>query len=144
MAGIAVDAVVIGGRETGTVGGRGAPAVPAAGTVAADAQVARAVEILFGDAERRPEHRVTTGITHRGAAPAGGRFVFRFQVVVAGMAVVALVRRLEITNLVGLGAGHLDFIGYDVRRLCGRDGESNGYKSRKAKREQRAVCTHHC
>ena len=125
MAGIAIDAVVIGGRQTGTVGGRGAPAVPAAGAMAADAQIARTVEILFGDAERRPEHRVTPGVAHGGAAPASGRLVFRREVVVAGVAVVAPVRRLEIADFVGLGAGHLDFIGYDVRRLCSRGGESD-------------------
>jgi hypothetical protein len=83
MAGIAVDTVIIAGCQAGTVGRCGAAAIPALCAVAADTEVARAVKILLGDGQCGPEDRVTAGVAHRGAAPAGGGFGARVFEVVA-------------------------------------------------------------
>ena len=44
MAGVAIDAVVIAGGESGAIGWRGTATVPATGTMAADTQVTGAIE----------------------------------------------------------------------------------------------------
>ena len=49
MAGITVNAVFIACPETGSIGGSGTACYPAAGTVAADAEVAGAIKVLLGN-----------------------------------------------------------------------------------------------
>src|SRR3990172_6102255 len=82
-----------------------APAVPPAGAVAPDAEVPGPVEILLGNGKGGPEDRVAPRVRHHAAAPVEGRF---HGLVVAAVAVVALVRRLELPDLPLLGAGLLD------------------------------------
>ncbi len=86
---VAFHAVGIAGRQAGTVGWRGASGQPAAGGVAADAQIARTVEILLGDRQGGPEDRIAPGVRHHAAAPVVGGL---HGAVVTAVAVVALVR----------------------------------------------------
>ena len=116
MAGVAVDTVVVTRCEAGAIRRGGATAVPAAGTVATNTEVPSAIEILLGYRQCGPEHRITPGITHCGAAPACSRFNFRVYII-TGMAVITSVRRFKIADFVGLGARHLDFGWYNIRCL---------------------------
>ena len=111
VAGLAFDAVRIAGHQSRAVGRRRAPRHPACGAVAADAQVACAVEVLLRDRERRPEDRVTARVRHHAAAPVERRLDCA---VVAAVAVVALVRRVEVARLARLCARLLDLVWNDV------------------------------
>ena len=114
---VALDSVAVACCEARAVGRRRASGEPAAGAMTAYAQIARAIEILFGDSERCPKNRVATGLRHHTAAPVVRRFDGR---VVAAVAVVALVGRLEVADLLRLRSGLLDIGRY---RFSGnRDG----------------------
>ena len=116
---VAFDSVGVPGREAGTIRRGRAPRQPAPGAVTTNAQVARTVEILLGNGERRPENRVAARVGHHAATPVVGGLHGR---VITAMAVVALVGRLQRADLIGLRARLLNIRGYGI------GGEENGRK----------------
>ena len=117
MAGIAIDTIIVTGLQAGTVGRGRTTRIPARCTVATDTEIARSVEILLSNGNRRPEDRVASGIAHSGTAPTGGRLVFGLQVVITGVAVIATIRGLEIPGLLGLCTRLLDLRWYNFGSL---------------------------
>ncbi len=105
VADVATDAVGgVGVRQRRPVGRCRTAGLPADRRVAADAQVAGAVEVLLGDGERRPEDRIAPGVGHHAAAPV---LLDRDDRVVVLVAVFAPVGRFEIADFARLGARHL-------------------------------------
>ncbi|MEN8128894.1 MAG: hypothetical protein ABFS45_01590 [Pseudomonadota bacterium] len=122
MAMVALDPIAIEGLvEIGAIGGRGAAIEPASGIVTTDAEIARAIEVLFGDGQRGPEDGIPPGMGHHAAAPV----VQGFDVlVIVAMAVGACLHRVQRYDVIlRLGARQLDLIGYDVRAPGGTERE---------------------
>ena len=69
VAELALDTVRVEPPQCGAVGRRGPPIVPPAWRVAAQAEVAGAVEVLLGDGHGRPEDRVAGGVCHHVPGP---------------------------------------------------------------------------
>ena len=117
---VALDALgVLGAAQAAAVGRRRPSRKPATRGMAAQAQVARAVEVLLGDRQRRPEDRVAPGVGHHAALPVVHRLDGG---VIAAVAVVALGKRFEVADFLRLRAGLLDVRRNDQRR----DGRAYG------------------
>jgi hypothetical protein len=105
VAHVARDAVEVRSGERGAVGGRRTAGEPAERRVAAQAQIARAGEVLIGDRGGGPVQRVARRVRHRAAEPLAPRLHGRR---VAPVAVVAEVRVLRVRDLPRLRARELN------------------------------------
>ena len=131
---VARDAACVVVAHVGAVGRGRATPQPAVGDVAAQAEVARSVEVLLADRHRRPEQGIGRCLRHQAAAPVVRRLDFER---VATVAVVALLRRAQAPDLVWLRAGELDFGGNFQGRQ--RDGSRGGDRQEEATQDER--CT---
>jgi hypothetical protein len=113
MAEVAFHPVAIATRgEAGAICRRRTLCQPALGRMTTKAEIARSIEVLLRNCDRRPEEGIRRGMRHHAAIPEMRRLGSR---VVAPMAIVAAIGRLEAGHFAGLGTGHLHGGRHNIR-----------------------------